>query len=80
MAYVEPRDAAERAEFARLRTIVIDELRATGLDDLVPLVAGNLFGASIDDRVSDHTQRLMTRMLELGDRTAVFIAPPDTFA
>jgi hypothetical protein len=80
VVYVEPRDRTEQAEFARLRTAVIDELRADGLDDLVPLVDGNLFGASIDERVSDHAQRLMTRMLELGDRTAVFIAPPDTFA
>jgi hypothetical protein len=80
VAYVEPRDAAEQAEFAGLRRGVIDELRADGLDDLVPLVDGNLFGASIDERVSDRTQRQMTRMLELGDRTAVFIAPPDAFA
>jgi hypothetical protein len=80
VAYVEPRDAAEQAEFAGLRRSVIDELRAGGLDDLVPLVDGNLFGASIDERVSDRAQRLMTRMLELGDRTAVFIAPPDAFA
>ena len=41
---------------------------------------GNLFGASIDERLPDHAQRLMTRMLELGDRTAVFVAPPDAFA
>jgi hypothetical protein len=80
LAYVEPRDSAERAEFARLRSAVIDELRVDRLDDLVPLVDDNLFGASIDERVPDHAQRLMTRMLELGDRTAVFIAPPDTFA
>jgi hypothetical protein len=78
VAYVEPRDARERAEFTRLRTIVIDDLRADGLDDIVPLVDDNLFGASIDERVSDRAQRLMTRMLELGERTAVFVAPPDT--
>jgi hypothetical protein len=78
LAYVEPRDARERGEFARLRADVIDELRADGLDDLVPLVDGNLFGASIDERVSDRAQRWMTRMLELGEPTAVFIAPPDT--
>jgi hypothetical protein len=80
VAYVDPRDASQQAEFARLRTVVIDELRADRLDDLVPLVDGNLFGASIDERVPGHAQRLMTRMLELGDRTAVFIAPPNTFA
>ena len=78
VAYVEPRDARERAEFTRLRTSVIDDLRADELDDIVPLVDDNLFGASIDERVSDRAQRLMTRMLELGERTAVFVAPPDT--
>lgn len=78
VAHVEPRDAAERAEFARLRATVIDDLRADGLDDVVPLVDANLFGASIDERVSPRAQRLMTRMLALGERTAVFIAPPDT--
>jgi hypothetical protein len=78
VAYVEPRGAHERAEFARLRADVIDELRADGLDDLVPLVDGNLFGASIDERVSDRARSWMTRMLELGEPTAVFIAPPDT--
>jgi hypothetical protein len=78
VAYVEPRDASERAEFARLRTAVIDDLRAGGLDDLVPTVDGNLFGASIDERISDSARRLMTRMLELGEPTAVFITPPDT--
>jgi hypothetical protein len=77
-AYVEPRNAAERQQFGVLRAAVIDDLRADGLDDLVQSVDGNLFAASIDARVSDRAQRLMTRMLELGDRTAVFIAPPDT--
>jgi hypothetical protein len=80
VAYVEPRDVRERAEFGRLRAVVIDELRTEGLDDLVPLVDGNLFGASIDERVSDHARRQMTRMLELGEPTAVFIAPPGTAA
>jgi hypothetical protein len=80
VAHVDPRDAAERTEFAGLRRAVIDELRADRLDDLVPLVDGNLFGASIDERVPERAQRQMTRMLELGDRTAVFVAPPDAFA
>lgn len=78
VAYIEPRDAGERAEFTRLRAAVIDELRADGLDDLVPLVDDNLFAASVDERVSDRAERGMARMLQLGDRTAVFIAPPET--
>jgi hypothetical protein len=75
VASVEP-PASVRAEFARLRAAVIDDLGADGLDELVPMVDGNLFGASIDERVSSGAQRRMARMLELGAPTAVFIAPP----
>ena len=76
VAYVEPRNAAERAEFAELRSAVIDDLRADGLDDLVELVDGNLFGVSVDDRISDRAERWTARMLQLGKPTAVFITPP----
>ncbi len=76
VAYVEPRNATQRAEFAELRAAVIDDLRADGLDDLVPTVDGNLFGASIDGRVSGQAERWMARMLELGEQTAVFVTPP----
>ncbi|MGH9231242.1 MAG: hypothetical protein ACRD07_21375, partial [Acidimicrobiales bacterium] len=76
VASVDRRDARERAEFADLRAAVIDELHADGLDDVARLVDDNLFLASIHERVSDRAERRMARMLELGDRTAVFIAPP----
>jgi hypothetical protein len=76
VAYVEPRDAAARAEFAELRTAVIDDLRSDGLEDLVPLVDGNLFLVSIDERISGLARRSTARMLELGEPTAVLIAPP----
>jgi len=76
VTYVEPRNAEQRAEFADLRSAVIDDLRSDGLADLVPTVDGNLFGASIDERVSGRAQRRMARMLELGEPTAVFVTPP----
>ena len=66
------------AEFTRLRREVVAELRADGLDDLVPTIDSNLFGASINERVSRAAQRRMARMLELGEPTAMFIAPPGT--
>jgi len=75
--YVEPRNA-KRAEFADLRSAVIDDLRSDGLDDPVPAVDGNLFGASMDERVSRRTQRRMARMLELGEPTADFVTPAGT--
>jgi hypothetical protein len=76
VAYVEP-GAAARAEFSELRTAVIDALRSDGLEDLVPLVDGNLFAVSIDERISGLTSRSTARMLELGEPAAVLIAPPD---
>jgi len=78
VAYVEPRDAEERAEFDRLHAAVVANLEADGLDDIVPIVDLNLFGASIDERVDEPTQRAMARMLELGQPAAVFIAPAGT--
>ena len=78
VAHVEPRDAAELAEFDRLRAEVIADLEAAGLDDIVPIVDRNLFGASIDERVPVETQRAMARMLDLGQPAAVFIAPAGT--
>lgn len=76
VAYVEPRNAAERAEFSRLRSDVIDDLRSDGLGDLVPMVDDNLFGLSIDERISDRAERWTARMLRLGEPTAVFVTPP----
>lgn len=77
VAYFEHRSPEEIAEFTRLRDEVVAELRREGLDDdLLPVVDGNLFGASIDERVSKEARQRMARMLELGEDTAVFIAPP----
>jgi hypothetical protein len=76
VAYVEPR-AAARAEFSELRTAVIDDLRSDGLEDLVPLVDGNLFAVSIDERLSGFASGSTARMLELGEPTVVLIAPPN---
>jgi len=78
VAFVDPRDAEERAEFDRLHAEVVADLEDAGLDDLVPVVDRNLFGVSIDERVGAATQRAMARMLELGQPAAVFIAPPGT--
>jgi hypothetical protein len=76
VAYADPRSPAEIAEFTRLRADVLTELRGDGLDELVPVVDGNLFGAMTDERVSEVARRRMASMLDLGEPTAVFIAPP----
>jgi hypothetical protein len=75
VSYVEP-GAEARAELAELRSAVIDDLRSAGLEDLVPLLDTNLFGLSVDERISDRAERWTARMLELGEPTAVLVAPP----
>ena len=76
VAVVEPRDAAERAEFERLRAEAIGTLDAAGLLDVVELVDTNLFLASTDPRLPAGVEAKLTRMLALGEETAVFVAPP----
>ncbi len=78
VASIEPRTNAEIAEFERLRAQAISQLRSDGLDDVVPLVDDNLFAASIQHAVPPSTRKLMARMLDLGEPTSVFIAPPGT--
>jgi hypothetical protein len=78
VAYVEPRTPAQQAEYAQLRADVITDLRRLHLDDIVPIVDANLFGAGIDPRVPKHDQDLMGRMATLGIPAAIFVAPPGT--
>jgi hypothetical protein len=76
VASTDPRTPAQRAEFDELRRDLIAEIRARGLDDLVPLVDSNLFGVRIDLRLPADVQELANRMLDLGVETAVFIGAP----
>jgi hypothetical protein len=77
IAYVDARSKKERAEHARIRSRVIDELRQAGRSDLVPLVDENVFAAAIDTRVPRHARELVSRLLDLGLPAAVFVGPPD---
>lgn len=76
VAFVEPRSADELAEFDALRSDLIAELESSGLDDLVPLVDENLFGLNIDQRIGPRSAALSKAMIDLGQRTAVFVGPP----
>ncbi len=82
VAFDEPRSADQQAEFSRLRSEVIPMLHAAGLDDIIPHVDDNVFGAAIDDRLtSPENQPIQSRlqaMLDLGLPTAIFLAPPGT--
>ena len=79
VAYYEPRNAAQLAEFALLREQAIDELQRAGLADVVALVDTNLMLARLDPRLPDGVEAQLARMLVLGEETAVFIAPPGSF-
>jgi hypothetical protein len=76
VAYFDPRSASERQEFARLHTRVIEDLRRAKLSALVPEVDENLFIVALTPQIADSTRKLMTRMLDLGLPSAVFIGAP----
>jgi hypothetical protein len=80
VATYEPRSDAEIARVAELRTRVLARLRVEGLDDVAAQVDSNLFGASLDPRISPEDLADLTELLELGQPTAVFIAPPEADA
>ena len=74
---IDPRSPAERREYDALEAKVISDLEASGLGDLLPSLEGNVFGASLDPRLSDAQRDDIGRLLDLGLPVAVFIAPPD---
>ena len=73
IAYVDPRTPAQQAEYVELRALVRSELRRVGLDERLVDVDENLFAVAIDSRVPEAAQEAMTRMLDLGLPTAVFV-------
>ena len=77
VATYEPRTVAQRLEFAATRRRLLERLASEGLDDVVPLVDTNLFGAALDPRLSADDQADFTTLLDLGQPMAVFIAPVD---
>ncbi|MBI2709542.1 MAG: hypothetical protein HYX34_07585 [Actinobacteria bacterium] len=78
LASVDLRTPAQRAEFERLRSRAIVALRAAGRSDVVANVDANLFAAAIDPRIPGDVADELSRMLDIGGPTAVFVAPPDT--
>jgi len=77
LAQADPRTPAEREEYEALEAAVAADLEQSGLGDIVPLLSGNLFGASLDPRLSDAQLDDIERLLELGLPVAVLVAPPD---
>jgi hypothetical protein len=77
IASVDLRTPADVERFAALRTRVLDELQAEGLDDVAGIIDVNLFGAAVDERVPDVTRRLVNDMLAIGSPTSVFVLPAE---
>lgn len=78
VAGIDPRSPEEQVEYQRLREQVLRELRAAGMSDRLVDVDENLFAVAIDSRAPVTAQDAMTRMLDLGLPTAVFVGPVDT--
>ena len=76
VAEYDPRTAAQRAEAAEVRARFSARLESEGLGELVPLIDTNLFGMSVDTRLSDADHADLSRLIELGQPMVVFIAPP----
>jgi hypothetical protein len=75
VAEYDPRTDAQREEYGEVRGRLIERMQTEGLPDLVPLVDTNLFGLSIDPRLSSDDHVDLARLLDLGQPMVVFIAP-----
>jgi hypothetical protein len=80
VASFESRSPAEQAEYAEIRDRLLTRLGDEGLGDLAPLIDTNLFGMSLDPRLSADDQADLGRMIDLGQPMVVFIAPATTDA
>jgi hypothetical protein len=59
IAYHDPRNATQRAEYDTLRADIVDRLEADGLDDLVPLVDENFIMLASDERAPEDVKRAL---------------------
>lgn len=78
VAYFDPRDDQEVAEFRRLELTLIDGLRRKRLSRLVPLITnGSPLFVAFDRHVPGSLRSKALRMTNLGLPIAVFVVPPD---
>jgi hypothetical protein len=75
---VDVRSDGERARFDELRAQVTQRLTELGRSELIEVVDGNLFGASLDPDLPGDVVDDMSEMLLLGEPVAIFIAPPNS--
>lgn len=77
VATTDPRSAAQRREFDRLRRQVLTSLDEADLSMLAVRLDEHLFEVATDVRLPARLQPAVTRMLDLGVETAIFVGPPD---
>jgi len=75
VAFSDGRTAGQRLEYRRLEQRAGRELRAQGLDEVADQIHGTIWAGLIDPRVGPQAFSSLSRMLELGQATAVFISP-----
>lgn len=75
VAYVDARTSAERARYERLVPKVAAELRGVGLAGVARDWTGNLFTASLDDRIPKRIHDEMKQVLDIVAPVAVYVLP-----
>ena len=78
VAFTDPRTTQQRATYDTLSAEVKARLNDEGLAELADAMDLNLFGVQLDQRVPRSINVLIDKMLQLGQPTAIFIAPPGT--
>ena len=75
IAYYDPRGPAGLDRFDQAKLRVVLALQEAGLDELVALAESNLFGLLLHPAVPPGVGADVATMYELGEPTAVFLAP-----
>ena len=72
LAHTDHRTAAQRAEYKRLQAQAMAQLRAAGLDKTAASVPSSIWVALIDPATPDDAFQTLSKMLAIGQGTAVF--------
>lgn len=77
IAFHDPAGVEGRTEADQLRVLVADELEANGAVDMISSLDENAFALQFSDDLSAAGRARVSRIIELGQPLATFVAPPD---